>query len=664
MNSFLLYILKSTFCISLFYLGFRILLRKETFFRLNRILLLSAVIFSAIIPAIQLPQSIKPTARNEWMSAFPKTVISQVAQPTSEETVPAATPPTEQTKPVLKEEFTWLKLVQETYLAGILISFLILIYGIISILILFRKARFMQMDGFRLLIIDHEVPPFSFGRFVIISQADYDAHQETILAHEEAHIRLNHFFDLAVLETVKLFHWFNPVVYWLIRDMKEIHEFQADKYTLRKGIDATQYQILIIQKSVGPQRFALANSFNHCQIKKRITMMNKQKTSKARLWKVATFLPLLALLLMAFGKPGENVLHNPKTSSTVSTIIQESEKQWTEADFGKIIRDNDTKFRAYRSVMIQLNSKSQLVINGKTDDWDEASKQIQKCLDYNATSDDLKSYFTKIEINGQEIMSQRNIIINITTDVSTPKEKYQKLLNFVGNIVTETRQKYANEIYKTSYQKLTQAQRAEIIKLIPAIASFNQYPVLAPETQANRPSLYIEVRAEGIFVLPDKNVVTLDEMKQKVELFAKENGVFVDVRTAAGLKDEQVSKVKEALKDIKLAIRYLTFDPVYIQVEQMAEFPGGNDGLRDWMFKNTMYPDAAKTIGLEGKVYVSFVINSKGKSVFPKVTRGLSPVLDAEALNLISKMPEWKPAIQNGFPVSVSYVIPINFNLK
>ena len=153
-------------------------------------------------------------------------------------------------------------------------------------------------------------------------------------------------------------------------------------------------------------------------------------------------------------------------------------------------------------------------------------------------------------------------------------------------------------------------------------------------------------------------------MKQKVELFAKENGVFVDVRTAAGLKDEQVSKVKEALKDIKLAIRYLTFDPVYIQVEQMAEFPGGNDGLRDWMFKNTMYPDAAKTIGLEGKVYVSFVINSKGKSVFPKVTRGLSPVLDAEALNLISKMPEWKPAIQNGFPVSVSYVIPINFNLK
>ena len=392
--------------------------------------------------------------------------------------------------------------------------------------------------------------------------------------------------------------------------------------------------------------------------------MNKQKTSKARLWKVATFLPLLALLLMAFGKPGENVLHNPKTSSTVSTIIQESEKQWTEADFGKIIRDNDTKFRAYRSVMIQLNSKSQLVINGKTDDWDEASKQIQKCLDYNATSDDLKSYFTKIEINGQEIMSQRNIIINITTDVSTPKEKYQKLLNFVGNIVTETRQKYANEIYKTSYQKLTQAQRAEIIKLIPAIASFNQYPVLAPETQANRPSLYIEVRAEGIFVLPDKNVVTLDEMKQKVELFAKENGVFVDVRTAAGLKDEQVSKVKEALKDIKLAIRYLTFDPVYIQVEQMAEFPGGNDGLRDWMFKNTMYPDAAKTIGLEGKVYVSFVINSKGKSVFPKVTRGLSPVLDAEALNLISKMPEWKPAIQNGFPVSVSYVIPINFNLK
>lgn len=174
-----------------------------------------------------------------------------------------------------------------------------------------RKATLLQMNGYRLLIVDREVPSFAFGRSVVISQTDYDAHGPTILSHEQAHVRLNHFADLLLLELVRTIHWFNPAVYALIGDMKEIHEFQADQQTLHSGIDAKQYQILIIQKGVGPRRFALANSFNHCQIKKRIIMMNKSKTSKAWHWKVATFLPLLALLLMAFGKPGENVADRP-----------------------------------------------------------------------------------------------------------------------------------------------------------------------------------------------------------------------------------------------------------------------------------------------------------------------------------------------------------------
>ncbi len=319
MNDFLIYILKSTISISLLYLVFRILMRKETFFKLNRALLLSVVVCSAIIPLLYLPQIVQPVIQNEWIPRLQNPETTPVAQPQLEGSAQTFTVPTEQAKTVIREEFPWMKLLQTVYLAGILITLLILIHGIVSIFILFRKAQFRQMDGFRLLIIDHEIPPFSFGRFVIISQSDYDAHQQAILAHEQAHIRLNHFFDLAILETTKILHWFNPVIYWLVRDMKEIHEFQADQYTLNIGIDATQYQILIIQKSVGPQRFALANSFNHCQIKKRIIMMNKQKTSKAGLWKVATFLPLLALLLMAFSKSGENP---PESKKTANLIIQ------------------------------------------------------------------------------------------------------------------------------------------------------------------------------------------------------------------------------------------------------------------------------------------------------------------------------------------------------
>ena len=96
----------------------------------------------------------------------------------------------------------------------------------------------------------------------------------------------------------------------------------------------------------------------------------------------------------------------------------------------------------------------------------------------------------------------------------------------------------------------------------------------------------------------------------------------------------------------------------------MPEFPGGTEGIREWLSKNITYPETAKANGLEGKVYISLVINSKGKVVFPKVVRGLSPELDAEALKLVTQMPEWKPAIQNGVPVSVSYTVPIKFSMS
>jgi TonB family protein len=355
---------------------------------------------------------------------------------------------------------------------------------------------------------------------------------------------------------------------------------------------------------------------------------------------------------MAFGRNEEKLLPEQ----------QNQEIQWTEGDFGKI---NFQSEKTILSLHIQLDSKSQLIVGNKITDWKEAAVQIRKYLDYNNTSEEMKPAFEKITINGQERMAQKYTALFIESNNSTSRKDYQDFLNSIGNVVLEVRQKYANEIYQTSYKNLSPDQKAEIIRLIPACAMFVKLPVQAVESQKNTPSLYIEVRAEGIYVLPDKNVLTIEQLKEKAEHFSKENGGYVDVRTAPGLKEDNLLKVKEALMGIEnLNIRYLPFDPVYTEVEQMAEFPGGNDGLRAWVSKNTIYPNEAKTNGLEGKVYVSLVINSKGKVVFPKITRGLSPDLDAEALRLVSNMPDWKPALQNGYPVSVSYVMPISFSMK
>ncbi|MBL7967171.1 MAG: hypothetical protein JNK09_09210 [Prolixibacteraceae bacterium] len=307
MNTFLIYILESTICISLFYLLFRLLMRKETSFAVNRATLLTIVVASVIIPLVQLPQLMPTPVHVELIPDFSENKIQIQNLPATENTTAPEIRPLEPA-PVANELTIPLEtLLRYFYLAGVLVALLLFIRNIVLIFLLSRKATVQQMDGYQLLIVDREVPSFAFGRSVIISQADYDAHGQAILAHEQAHIRQNHFVDLLLLELVRTIHWFNPAVYALIGDLKEIHEFQADEQTLHSGIDAKQYQLLIIQKGVGPRRFALANSFNHCQIKKRITMMNKSKNSKTPTGKLLVFIPVMAFLLISFSfSKGEN----------------------------------------------------------------------------------------------------------------------------------------------------------------------------------------------------------------------------------------------------------------------------------------------------------------------------------------------------------------------
>jgi beta-lactamase regulating signal transducer with metallopeptidase domain len=317
MNSWLLFLLKSTLVLSLLYLFFRLLMRNETFFRISRSVLLFIVFASVVIPFIYLPQSNHPIISIKLDPIFQSnTIIEKPVQ------IDEATPATfssvtnsNTSQPIVISTKMVLLFI---YLTGVFISLLLFVYSIFSVLRLFRKSRKTTMNGIQVMIHNSDIPAFSFRQRILISRHDYDTNAEAILTHELSHIRQGHFYDLMLMEIVKIIYWFNPLIYRMGRDLKDIHEFQADEHTINSGVDSTKYQLLIIQKCVGHQSFALANSFNHCQIKKRITMMNKSKTRKAWCWKVATFLPLFALLLMAFGKRGESI---PEKSSLPEKVI-------------------------------------------------------------------------------------------------------------------------------------------------------------------------------------------------------------------------------------------------------------------------------------------------------------------------------------------------------
>lgn len=103
---------------------------------------------------------------------------------------------------------------------------------------------------------------------------------------------------------------------------------------------------------------------------------------------------------------------------------------------------------------------------------------------------------------------------------------------------------------------------------------------------------------------------------------------------------------------------------VFVQVEEMPEFPGGEAALLEFMVKNITYPEQAKKDTIQGKVYATFVVDAAGKVGDVKVVRGVHPLLDQEAVRVIGLMPLWKPGKQKGIPVKVAYTIPVMFSLK
>jgi beta-lactamase regulating signal transducer with metallopeptidase domain len=201
MNSWLLFLLKSTLVLSLLYLFFRLLMRNETFFRISRSVLLFIVFASVVIPFINLPQSNHPIVSIKLDPIFQgNTIIEKPVQ------IDESTPATYSTIPNLNESqpivISTRTVILCIYLTGVFISFFLFVYSIYLVLLLFRKSRKSVREGIQVMIHNTDIPAFSFKRRILISKNDYDTNVEAILAHELSHIRHGHFYDLMLMEMV------------------------------------------------------------------------------------------------------------------------------------------------------------------------------------------------------------------------------------------------------------------------------------------------------------------------------------------------------------------------------------------------------------------------------------------------------------------------------
>ena len=300
MSAVLLYSIKSAIVLTMLYLPYMLMLRRESFFRFNRMVLLSILLLSLVLPLCNIP----------WMSLDHQPVVQAAQLQMLELGIPVHVLPEVQViaSPLRggrEGSFSLFHLLTFIYIIGMAALLMARLWQIARLQFGLKQGVLWHNDeqGVRIYCHSGDVAPFSWMRNIVINEKDYDEAGREIVLHEMGHIQGRHSWDVVLLTLVQMLQWWNPLCYVLGISLRDVHEYEADNFVLRQGVSAQGYQLLLIRKAVGSGSYAFANSFNHSLTKKRITMMKKSKSNPWMKSKALYVIPVAALALSAFATP-------------------------------------------------------------------------------------------------------------------------------------------------------------------------------------------------------------------------------------------------------------------------------------------------------------------------------------------------------------------------
>ena len=547
MGAFLFYLLKSGCCLVIFYIFFKLMMSRTTFFRFNRITLLVGLLGCTLLPLIEL------TTTEETFLHTPLYAIHEILQST------------EQVMPNLEQagneillfeknpeisSLNWIPVTLGTiYGAGALLTFVWLSVSTCRLAQLIRMSEKKRYGNYILVIPRQPIASFSWGRYIVISASDYSRQSEEVLLHEMMHLRNHHTLDLLFMQIFLLVHWFNPVIWLLKRELQEIHEFEADNGVINTGVDATKYQLLLVKKAVGTRLYSMANGFNHSKLKKRITMMLKERTNRWARLKLLLAVPVMAGALYVFAQPEvkeipqqiQSEIQQDKADDYVSLMVffrKEEEK------YSKLVNGSNPPSRVKEKQAHQLlvNADNKVLFDGKFTSMDELKSAIIKNL--------LKSWEESSRQDAQVVFFQYDRgteIAAITTILKEAKGAFEQIRADLSVTSTDKSKEHLDRLFP--------------ILLIEG----------APKKYGLK-ELRVEERISGIVVTihtsEGQEVVkdfTLTELKQKVTAArakqADPESLVVGLKIEKGCKIGFVTDVKQVLREASaLKITYNSTD--------------------------------------------------------------------------------------------------------
>ena len=598
MIDFLIYDAKVAVLIAVFYMFYRLLLSRETFHRVNRIVLLLTAVASFILPFCVITMHETVTMPMPEMHVEMGPLMAEVETPS----VPL-----------------WQTLLPTLFIIGMCATLGHTLLSMIRIILLIRKSeQHPQPDGVIVCVTGNAaLSPFSWMHYIVMNHEDYETHDSAILAHERGHIRLHHSWDLILVDTLTALQWFNPAMWMLRADLRAIHEYEADAAVLSQGINARQYQYLLITKAAGIGGYSLANGISHSTLKNRINMMLHKKSNRSSLLKLLALLPIVAVALAVNAEKVTDVVYTNNHSSVVTAEAIGNAKTASAIPESNVL--------SFRVVFMPEGAPVEgvpveVVVNGKV------TQRLETVEGGN------------ISLNAPTGSVVRFTVIDKTKEVKV------------------TNDLLANAANRTITIGFGDTDQTIISEGETFMAEGTVY-----DNDEEKPTPVIGAVVKN--VRTQKSVVTDKEGRFSIEATAGDQVVV----SYAGYEPFALG-VSKAFSDngskYIVPLRHVNTGKTFDVVEEMPQFPGGPSALFEFLSKNIQYPKDAEKAKLEGRVIVTFVVKKDGSITDAKVVKSVAPSLDAEALRVINAMPNWTPGKQGGQPVNVKYTVPLTFRLN
>lgn len=665
----MIYVIKAAITLALLYSCFFVFLSKETFHRFNRCMLVGIMLVSLVMPMFHFTTS-HPTALNEEVYI----VQNYIEQDYTPIVVAPQAP-----------RITWIQVLTWIYLIGVAVMLILTLVQAIALARFLRcGVRHTDSRGNTVILHNGEVPPFSIFRYIVMSVKDYETSRQYILTHEQEHIRLAHTYDLLLLQGMKILQWFNPFIWFLSRDLKAVHEYEADQAVINQGIDAKSYQQLLVMKVVGNRLQPFTNNLNHGSLKKRIIMMYQKPSNRWLMLKALCAIPVAALTINTFATPIETdpVEDMVKTLETTSvpTINEVKENVLTTVE-----SVDETTF-AIHPVADQYGRITGFTHEGKpADGYFECTAEYVFINGRQATEAELRNYKTLLANSTFEMVKTENgtakynykdkhgIIVIHTQEASAAPDDNNPLVIVNGieiNLSTDVKTLTSETIAKALNIKEDDVESITVLKDAAATAIYGE--------RGKNGVIEIKVKSAFLNKLPgvqqnEDGSYTINGRKvQKILI----NGQEYFKALSEG---QEVPTIQGAIHD----------DPILEVAEEPAQYPGGQGALMQFLAQHIRYPKISQEHGAQGRALVQFVIEKDGSLSNIKIFKGALSAEDAitvsaqgtaaegnktpkeaydalniEAVRVIREMPNWIPAKQQGEAVRMKYTLPINFRLQ